>query len=104
MCGYQRYIIDDVAGFQLAVRVEQPRCRAKRKTVRQGRKLALDCNVSGPAKVRFRGVRSRAESVRLSRKDGSGAVTTRRLERGRYRVTVWAGDVRLGRLFRIRVR
>ena len=104
LCGYQRYIIDDVAGFQLPVRVEQPRCRAKRKTVRRGRKLALDCNVSGPAKVRFRGARSRTESVRLSSKDGSGAVTTRRLGRGRYRVIVWAGELRLGRPFKIRVR
>jgi hypothetical protein len=104
LCGFQRYIIDDVAGFQLPVRVEQPRCRPTRKTVRQGRKLRLRCNVSGAVRVRFRGVRSRTLAARVSREDGTGAVSTRRVARGRYRVTVWAGELRLGRPFAIRVR
>jgi hypothetical protein len=104
LCGFQRYIIDDVAGFQLPVRVEQPRCRATRRTVRRGRKLRLRCNVSGDVRVRFRGARSRTVPARLSSRDGTGSVSTRRLGRGRYRVTVWVGEVRLGRPFTIRVR
>jgi hypothetical protein len=103
LCGFERYIIDDVAGFQLPVKVEQPSCRAKRKTVRRGRKLPLDCNVSGPVTVRFRGARSRNASTRLSAEDGSGAVSTRGLRRGRYRVTVWAGELKLGAAFKVRV-
>jgi hypothetical protein len=104
LCGYQRYVIDDVAGFQLPVRVEQPACRPARKAVRRGRRLPLKCNVSGAVKVRFRGVRSRTVTARMSRKDGTGSVATRRLTRGTYRVTVWAGELRLGRAFKIRVR
>jgi hypothetical protein len=104
LCGFQRYIIDDVAGFQLPVRVQQPRCRATRRTVRRGRKLRLMCNVSGDVRVRFRGARSRTVPARLSSRDGTGAVSTRRLARGSYRVTVRAGELRLGPPFRIRVR
>jgi hypothetical protein len=104
LCGFQRYVIDDAAGFQLPVRVEQPACRAKRSTVRRGRKLALRCNVSGQVTVQFRGPRKRDVPARLSTKDGTGAVPTRRLKSGRYRVTVWAGELRLGKTFRIRVR
>jgi hypothetical protein len=104
LCGFQRYIIDDVAGFQLPVRVEQPSCKAKRSTVRRGRRLALKCNVSGAITVRFRGARSRTAKGKLSAKDGTGAVSTRGLERGRYRVTVFAGQLRLGRTFTIRLR
>jgi hypothetical protein len=47
LCGFQRSIMDDGAEFQLPVCVEQPACRAKRKTVERGRKLPIDCNVSG---------------------------------------------------------
>jgi hypothetical protein len=104
LCGYQRYVIDDVAGFQLPVRVEQPVCRPARKAVRRGRKLRLRCNVSGDVKVRFRGARSRTLSARLTSKDGTGSVATRSLARGTYRVTVWPGELRLGRSFKVRVR
>jgi hypothetical protein len=104
LCGFQRYIIDDVAGFQLPVRVDQPRCRPTRKTVKRGRRLSLKCNVGGNVQVRFRGARSRTVPARVSRADGTGAVSTRRLARGSYRVTVRAGEVRLGPPFRIRVR
>jgi hypothetical protein len=104
LCGYQRYVIDDVAGFQLPVQVEQPACRPARKAVRRGRKLRLRCNVSGEVRVRFRGSRSRTLTTRLTRKDGTGSVATRRLARGSYRVTVWAGELRLGRSFKVRVR
>jgi hypothetical protein len=104
LCGFQRYVIDDVAGFQLPVSVEQPACRAQRSAVRRGRKLRLRCNVSGAVTVQFRGARKRDVPAELSTKDGSGSVSTRRLARGRYRVTVWAGELRLGRTFRVRVR
>jgi hypothetical protein len=104
LCGFQRFIIDDVAGFQLPVRVEQPGCRAKSRTVRRGRKLALDCNVSGAVMVRFRGAHSRNVPARLSTEDGSGAVSTRGLKKGSYRVTVWSGERKLGKRFKVRVR
>jgi hypothetical protein len=104
LCGYQRCVIDDVAGFQLPVRVEQPACRPARKAVKRGRRLRLRCNVSRQVKVRFRGARSRTVSARLTGKDGTGSVPTRRLARGTYRVTVWAGELRLGRPFGVRVR
>jgi hypothetical protein len=104
LCGFVRYIIDDVAGFQLPVRVEQPRCRPARRSVRRGRRLALECNVSGPVTVRFRGPRTRTARSKLGTEDGTGEVSTRGLARGRYRVTVFAGELRLGRPFRIRVR
>jgi hypothetical protein len=104
LCAYQRYIIDDASGFQLPVRVEQPRCRPARATVKRGRRLALKCNVSGAASVRFRGPRSRTITTRLSTEDGSGAVATRSLKRGRYRVTVFSGEQQLGEPFRVRIR
>jgi hypothetical protein len=86
------------------VDVEQPRCRPERATVKRGRRLALECNVSGAASVRFRGPRSRTVTTKLSTKDGSGAVPTRGLKRGRYRVTVFAGELQLGKPFRVRIR
>jgi hypothetical protein len=104
LCGFQRYVIDDAAGFQLPVRIAQPSCRARRSTVRRGRPLALRCNVSGAVTVRFRGARSRTLRTRLSTENGTGTIPTRRLRPGRYRVTVTAGELRLGRPFRIRVR
>lgn len=103
LCAYQRYIIDDAASYQLPLRVEQPTCRPVRKTVR--RALRLDCNVSGNAQVRFtRNGKRRTVSARLSTKNGNGTASTRRLEAGRYRVTVRAGKQALGPAFTIRVR
>jgi hypothetical protein len=102
LCAYQRYIIDDVAWYQLPLKVAQPRCRARESTVR--RRLRLKCNVSGAVVVRFRGPRSRIARTKLSTKDGTGSVSTRGLRPGRYRVTVTAGELRLGGSFRIRVR
>jgi hypothetical protein len=104
LCGYQRYIIDDVAGFQLPVEVEQPSCKPARSSVRRGRKLTLKCNVRGAATLRFRGPRSRTAQAKVSDKDGSGTVSTRGLKRGRYRVTVFFGELQLEKTFRIRVR
>lgn len=104
VCAYQRYVIDDVASYQLALNVEQPACRPARATIRRGAKLRLDCNVSGRATVRLRGARSRTLPIRLSTRDGDGTVSTRRLRPGRYRVSVHAGDQQLGRPFTVRVR
>jgi hypothetical protein len=104
LCAYQRYVTDDVASYQLPVRVEQPRCRPARRTVKRGRELALKCNVSGPITVRFRGPSSRTAQGRLSTEDGTGTVSTRRLKRGRYRVSVASRDLRLGPSFKLRVR
>jgi hypothetical protein len=105
LCGYQRYIIDDVAWFQLPVRVVAPACRAVRRSVTRPGKLRLRCNVSGRLTLRLRrGGRTRTLPVRISPQDGRGAIATRRLARGSYRVTVLAGSSRLGRPFRIRIR
>lgn len=104
LCAYQRYIIDDAAWYQLPLKVAQPRCRARKRTVTRGRRLGLKCNVSGAVTVRFRGRVSRTATTKLSTKDGSGSVSTRRLRPGRYRVTVTAGEMQLGGSFRVRVR
>lgn len=102
LCGYVRNIIDDVAGFQLPLRVQQPQCRARRGTVRKGVALRLRCNFSGAVTVRLRGAVTRSVPVRLS--DGRATLSTRRLRPGSYRVSVSAGERRLGRAFRVRVR
>jgi hypothetical protein len=104
LCAYQRYVIDDVASYQLPAKVQQPRCRPVRSSVRRGSKLRLRCNVSGRATVRFRGDRTRTLGTRLSSANGNGTVSTRSLRPGRYRVTVRAGDQQLGRSFTVRVR
>lgn len=104
VCAYQRYVIDDVASYQLALPVAQPACRPARSTVRRGQRLRLECNVSGRVVVRFRGAHSHTLAGRLSTADGSGSVATRGLRPGRYRVTVQAGDQVLGRAFTVRVR
>jgi hypothetical protein len=64
----------------------------------------LRCNVGGQVKVRFRGPRSRTVTTRLSMKDGTASIATRRFAGGSYRVTVWAGEVRLETPFKVRVR
>lgn len=104
LCAYQRYVIDDVASYQLPVTVQQPRCRPARSSVRRGSKLRLRCNVSGRATVRFRGGSSRTLSTRLSTAKGEGTVSTRSLRPGRYRVTVHAAGRQIGNRFAVRVR
>lgn len=104
LCAYQRNIIDDVASYQLSVPVEQPRCRPTRSTVRKGRQLALRCNVSGKASVRFSGPRKRTVSTRISTKNGRAKVSTKALRSGRYRVTVTTGGLQLERPFTVVVR
>lgn len=104
LCAYQRYVIDDVASYRLPAKVQQPRCRPVRSSVRRGSTLRLRCNVSGRASVRFRGERTHTLSTRLSTANGTGVVSTRSLRPGRYRVTVRTGDQQLGPAFTVRVR
>jgi hypothetical protein len=104
LCGYQRYITDDVAWFQLPMKVEQPTCKARSASVRKGTPLRLACNVSGTVTVRFSGRRSKTIAGKLSTKDGSGKISTRSLAKGRYRVTVKTGALALGKTFTLRVR
>jgi hypothetical protein len=104
LCAYVRYIIDDVAWFQLPVTTRQPSCKAERATVRRGAELKLKCNVSGPATVRFSGPRNRTVNVKISPKDGRVRVPTGSLRSGRYRISVKAGDLALGPALRVRIR
>ena len=104
LCAYQRYIIDDVAWYQLPVAMQQPSCKAERSSVRRGSRLRLKCNVSGPAKVTFRGPRKRTVSVKISTEDGRASVPTGSLRAGRYRVAVATGELSLARSLRVRIR
>lgn len=105
LCAYQRYVIDDVAWYQLPVDVRQPSCRPAGSSVRRGAKLRLACDVSGPAELRFTraGAGTRTLTAQLSTADGRGSVATGTLRPGRYRVSVTSNDVPLGS-FRVRVR
>jgi hypothetical protein len=104
LCGYVRYVTDDVAWYQLPVTIQQPSCRAERSTVRRGSRLRLKCNVSGAAKVSFSGPRRRTVSVKISTKDGSASVPTSSLRAGRYRVSIRTGDLSLASALRVRIR
>jgi hypothetical protein len=105
LCGYQRYVIDDVAWFQLPVRIAQPACRALRGSVTRPARLRLRCNVSGRATVILRRAgKARVVSTRISSRDGGATVPTRRLGRGTYSVSVRIGQLALGGSFRVRVR
>lgn len=104
LCGYVRYVTDDVAWYQLPVTVKQPACTAVRSTVRRGSKLELKCNVSGPATVRFTGPRTRTVAVKIPSSNGRVKVSTTSLKRGRYRVTVRSNGLQLGAPMRVRVR
>jgi hypothetical protein len=104
LCAYQRYIIDDAAYYELPVKVEQPACKAVRTRVKRGSKLKLKCNVSGAAKVRFSGPRTRRVSTTVSAKNGKANVSTRSLRRGSYRVTVSWAEVKSAKTLRIRLR
>jgi hypothetical protein len=104
LCGYVRYVTDDVAWYQLPIEMRQPSCRAVRSTVRRGSRLRLQCNVSGTAKVRFSGPRRRTVPARISPKDGSVSVPTGRLRAGTYRVSVETGDLVLAKSLRVRIR
>jgi hypothetical protein len=93
LCAYQRYVIDDVAWYQLPVRVQAPRCAIERR----GRRLRLRCNLSGRMTLRFqrRGGRSRTIAVTVG-PTGRAAVPTRRLRRGTYRVRISVGTLPVG--------
>lgn len=97
LCAYQRFIIDDVASYALSVPVAQPRCKLARRSVRRGRKLRVECNVSGELRARFRGPgRARTITGRVSTKNGKGTLRTRSLRPGRYRVTFSSNETPLG--------
>lgn len=123
-CGYLAYITDDVAWYRLPVQVLQPgqepppgegspspgqaapSCRVAQRRVRRGRALRLTCVNLAPGKltVRFRrkGAPTRTATARL-KGNGTARVSTRRLRRGRYRVTVSRGSTTLGQRRSLRV-
>jgi hypothetical protein len=82
------------------VTVEQPASKAARSSVKRGSKLTLSCNISGAAKVRFSGPRTRTVSV----KDGTVKIPTRSLRAGSSRVTVSWGEVVAEKMLRVRLR
>ena len=91
LCGYQRYITDDVAEYQLPVTVAQPTCSLSRSAVRRGRALSIACNFTGSLNVRFRrGSRARAKVVKLGA-TGKGRLSTASLSPGRYSVSMTSG-------------
>jgi hypothetical protein len=101
LCAFQRYVTDDVAWYQLPVRVQDPSCTVQ---PRSGRKLRLECNVSGKMTLRFKrsGARQRTITATIG-SSGTTTVSARKLRQGRYRVTVITGALELGRQ-RIRIR
>jgi hypothetical protein len=104
LCAYQRYIIDDVATYQLPVRVEQPRCAPKAHAIRRGAKLVLRCNLSGPIRVRFRGPTSRTVKGKVDKKTGLARVPTGGLRPGSYKVDATVGELGAGSGMKLRVR
>ena len=105
LCAYQRSVIDPVAAFALAVKVVPPSCAVGTRSVRQGNRLAVDCNVSGALQVKFaRAGRVRTVETRLSTRSGAGAVRTGSLPPGRYTVRFVSGAVRLAGTTTVRVR
>jgi hypothetical protein len=105
LCGYQRYVTDDVAWYQLPVTVAQPTCSLAHTAVRHGRSIAVSCNFTGRVTVRFRrGSWSRSEVVTLG-SEGAGRVSTRSLSPGGYTVSMKSGglSVRVANRMTIRV-
>jgi hypothetical protein len=95
LCGYQRYITDDVAWYQLPVTVSQPTCSLARAVVRRGRAISIACNFTGSVNVRFRrGSRARAKAIKLGG-TGKGRVSTASLSPGRYSVSMTSGRLRV---------
>lgn len=93
LCFYQRYIIDDVAWYQLPVTVDQPACRVGRGSVRRGSKLPITCNFFGNLTVRFRsGSRTRRTTAKIDGR-GRGRVSTAGLRPGSYRVSLSVGKM-----------
>lgn len=98
VCAYQRYVIDDVASYQLPLRIEQPSCRLLPGAVRRGRAIAVRCNVSGPIEARLARVGSRARTVRFRvGRSGRATVASRALAAGRWRVGFSSRGLALGR-------
>jgi hypothetical protein len=82
-----------------------PSCRIAKSKVRKGRPLAVRCtSVTGVVSARFkrRGSRARKVNARVDAR-GRGRFSTRKLRRGRYKVTVSQKGQRLGgRTVRVR--
>lgn len=97
VCAYQRYVIDDVASYQLPVRIEQPACRLLPGAARRGRALAVRCNVSGPIEARFTRAGQRPRTVRFRvGRSGRATVASRALAAGRWRVGFRSRGLALG--------
>jgi hypothetical protein len=83
----------------------RPSCRVAKSKVRKGRPLAVRCTgVTGVVSARFkrRGSRARKVNARVDAR-GRGGFSTRKLRRGRYKVTVSQKGQRLGgRTVRVR--
>jgi hypothetical protein len=106
LCGYQRYVTDDVAWYQLPVTVAQPTCSLEHAVVRSGRAIPIACNFTGRLSVRFRrGSHTRSKVVTLG-STGKGRVSTASLSPGGYSVSMKSGgmSVRVAKRRTIRVR
>jgi hypothetical protein len=106
LCGYQSFIIDDVAWYQLPLNGQQPTCTLAHRVVRRGRALAVRCNFTGALTLRLRrGGRTRVRAVKLDAA-GKGRVSTGGLATGLYRLSIRSGAlaVRVGRSATLRVR
>jgi len=102
LCGYQRYVIDDAAWFQLPVKVQEPACTVQ---PRSGRRLRVRCNVSGRMKLRFTRPRARARTITATvGSSGVATVSSRKLPRGTYRVTVSTAGIELADRRGLRIR
>jgi hypothetical protein len=94
LCGYQRYVIDDAAWFQLPVKVEAPACTLQ---PRRGRRLRVRCNARGRMTLRFTRPRARARTITATvGESGTQTISTRRLRPGVYRVRITSGGLDLG--------
>jgi hypothetical protein len=106
LCGYVRFIIDDVAWFQLPVRVRRWPCRLSPGRVRPGAGLRLTCvGLTGRVQVRFtrRGAPPRTIGAKVGA-TGSARIPTPPLRRATYQATVLAGGAQLSARTRVRVR
>jgi hypothetical protein len=104
LCGYMRYVIDDVAWFQLPVEVRRYPCTLSTRTVRKARGLRVSCpGFQGPVRARFER-NGKRRTIAASIRGGTALVRTRRLVPGVYRVIVLARGVPVSARARVRIR
>lgn len=98
LCAYQRYVIDDVAWYELPLKPQRPSCSFASGSARRGARVAVRCNVSGPIGFRFARAGARARTLRATA-NGNGRATLRLrgLAAGGWRVTISSNGVALGR-------